>query len=221
MIQDTAWQPVHKWFVLHRLAILNLFKAMQWSMVIATVGSFVLLRMDMQWWLVLEEFARKAGTISALLYFSTLVPGMMKRFNVLPLVRTTWMLFRRQFGVLMFLTAIFHESTMATFPMVIGSGKIDLSLFTKHEVYGLVALCALFPMWLTSNELSVRKLGKWWNWLHRLTYIALCFIYLHVATVSEKLKWLFVTVMVIEVLSWLYYFVQINRKKQINAQSVQ
>jgi DMSO/TMAO reductase YedYZ heme-binding membrane subunit len=220
MVLATAWQPVHKWVVLHRLAILNIFRALQWSVVIAIVGALVLLVMNMEWWLVLYDFARQAGTVSAFLYVSTLIPGMLKRFNVLPLVRATWMLFRRQFGVLMFLTAIFHQTTLVVFPMIITNGIIDLSLFARRELYGLIATCCLFPMWLTSNELSVRKLGRWWNWLHRLTYIALFFIYLHVATQSENLKWLFLTAMGLEVLSWLNYFVQTTRKKPENVPPV-
>jgi DMSO/TMAO reductase YedYZ heme-binding membrane subunit len=168
----------------------------------------------------LSEFARKAGTLSALCYLGTLVPGMLKRLGIFPLMRASMMLFRRQLGVLMFWLAILHQSMMVTFPMLITYGGLNLAVYGRHEVYGLLGVGLLFPLWVTSNDSSVRRLGKLWHWIHALTYIALFFIYLHVSDHEGYLPWLFKGVVGLEIISWLYYMVQSKRKQVINAPTV-
>ncbi len=215
MLSFLKWQLVHRWLAVNRKQVTLLFQAVEWSIVVLTiVAFFIFWKADVTWWLVLDEVARKAGTFSALFYLTTLVPGMLKRFGLLPLFTASLMLFRRQFGVVMFLLAIFHQSIMAFYPKLM-TGGLTLSLLTQHETYGLLALTLLFPLWATSNDTSKQKLGTWWKWVHRLTYIALVFIYLHVTSVSATLQLAFIVVMTLEVVSWVYYWIRSSSQKKI------
>ena len=219
MVQLSSWQPVHIWLVKKRLGILLLFKALILSVVVLIISTFFLIRAESEWYLILYNTALQAGTVSAYLYLCTLIPGILKRFNIFTLFRTSAMLFRRQFGILMFLLAIFHQATLVSFPMIINFGRVRLELLAQREVYGLVAMCLLFPMWLTSNDVAVKKLGPWWNWIHRLTYIALFFIYIHVAVVSDTLRWLFMGMMIAVTISWVYFWL-VAKKKVSNEANV-
>jgi DMSO/TMAO reductase YedYZ heme-binding membrane subunit len=216
MLSFLQWQLVHRWLAVNRKQITLVFQAIEWSIVALTiVAFFIFWKADFTWWLVLDEVARKAGTFSALFYLSTLVPGMLKRFGLLPLFTASLMLFRRQLGVIMFLLAIFHQSIMGLYPKLMQPSGFTL-LLTQHETYGLLALTLLFPLWVTSNDSSKQKLGSWWKWVHRLTYVALIFIYLHVSAMSAALQLAFVVSMSLEAISWTYYWLQSSKKKKIS-----
>jgi sulfoxide reductase heme-binding subunit YedZ len=109
--------------------------------------------------------------------------------------------FRRHFGITMFLSALLHSGLTVTL-LAIVTGQIPVVL--QPQLMGVIALSLLFPLWLTSNDLSQQRLGKGWKVLHRLTYLALIFIFLHVAMM---MKWiwgvLMGTVLILELLSWL------------------
>jgi DMSO/TMAO reductase YedYZ heme-binding membrane subunit len=218
MPSSSSWQPAHVWLVRHRVQINNFFSAIHWTTIICIVGAYFVLQLDDSWWLVLDSIARKAGTTSALLYLLTHVPGILKRFNFLPLFKASLFLFRRQFGVTMFLLSIFHQSVMGLFPKLIQFGFVDPKLLTQHEIYGSAGLLLLFPLWLTSNDTSVKKLGPWWKRVHRLTYIALFFIYLHVATVSNSLRLLFIMVAMTQLASWVYYWIDTFKKRNVKSE---
>lgn len=139
---------------------------------------------------LLLDIGRKLGTISFFLYVLTLIPGLLRRLRIAGLmpVMTVLMLFRRQFGVLMFVTASVHQSFTTILPYLVVVNfdltKFPPPLLTLH-LTGLAAWWLLLPLWLTSNDVAVKKLGKWWKILHKLTYVALFFIMIHVALVNH------------------------------------
>jgi sulfoxide reductase heme-binding subunit YedZ len=112
--------------------------------------------------------------------------------------------FRKHLGILMFISAWLHLNFTTTLPQLVANGfdasKIELMLF---QWMGEIAWWLLLPLWLTSNDTSVKYMGKWWKRVHRLTYVALFFIFFHVALQQES--WMFVigTVAILEVASWI------------------
>jgi sulfoxide reductase heme-binding subunit YedZ len=149
-----------------------------------------------------DGLARELGQIAALLYCLTLVPGMLRRFQLLPLTRAILMLWRRYVGIAMFNSALVHLALIRVLPVLLTNPR--LLLFANRQIlFGALAVALLFPLWLTSNEYSVRRLGAAWHWIHKLTYAAVFFIFFHVAlSANVRLAWFVGMVLLIEILSW-------------------
>lgn len=156
---------------------------------------------------VVYFLSSKLGVVALVLYIATLLPGLLTRLQWWPeitlLMSSILMPFRRQLGVMMFIVAYMHMSFAATLPQLVmfdfDASKI---IFSTYEWMGIFAWWSLFPLWLTSNDLSVRFLGKWWKRIHRFTYVSLFLIFLHVAL--QYTNWLYVVagVGVLECVSW-------------------
>lgn len=92
-------------------------------------------------------------------------------------VRTIIIPNRRELGILMFLLSLSHFFWSKGFKVLLGITQ-SLPLF---QVFGLLALLLATPLFLTSNNYSVRKLGKNWKKLHRLVYPIMFLLILHTA----------------------------------------
>ena len=83
---------------------------------------------------------------------------------------------RRYFGVASFGYAAFHVGWYVGETIVDwGPGALTWMLFTAVNLFawtGWVAIAAMLPPALTSNDLSRRRLGRWWKWVQRLSYLA-------------------------------------------------
>lgn len=119
-----------------------------------------------------------SGQAALVCYIITLIPGMMGRYGVRNKFLSLLTIFRRYVGILMYLFALMHSFLVRWVFFISTRIFIPLVLF---EIFGLTALTLLFFLFITSNEYSVVKLGKWWSRIHKLTYIAMGFIFLHVA----------------------------------------
>ena len=95
---------------------------------------------------------------------------------------TLWLLrARRHFGVAAFLYAVLHT---AFYLVDMGSLQNVLGEFLELGIWtGWLAMFIFIPLGLTSNDYSVRKLGRAWKPLQRWVYIAA------VATLAH---WIFV-----------------------------
>lgn len=160
---------------------------------------------------VVLELGGKLGTFSMILFVVTLLPGIIMRLKVIPKITlpiaTLITPFRRHLGILMFITAFVHMSFSSTLPylalQLISTGKVVLPPpFRLFEQIGLIGWMLLLPVWLTSNDFSMKKLGKWWKRLQRLTYLALWLIFIHVALQKESLALILVLVGLLEIYSW-------------------
>ncbi len=181
------WPKVHALVIAHKSSIYLLFlMASIVTVVFALVASLTFQYSRADYGLMIS-FGNKLGSFALICYFLTLLPGILKRLDWFPLERSTLMLFRRNFGVLMFLAAYVHGLIVFLIPMAYTTGFTP-EAFSLREQLGMFASVVLFPLWLTSNSQSVRFLGKWWKVLHRGTYIALLLIFLHVLFTGE-LSW--------------------------------
>lgn len=159
------------------------------------------------------NLARNLGQTALLVYVLTTIPGITKRFKIQHRLIQLIMLFRRYFGITVFLLAFTH------FMWLRGISLLQKGIFSSQlatfELMGASALFLLFWMFLTSNDQSTKFLGPWWKRLHRVTYIIVWFIFLHVA-LQSKAPWMWIIGIdaVAQVASHIYNFLQQKPKPE-------
>ncbi len=94
---------------------------------------------------------------------------------VTPLRRFTKLNFlswRRALGVIAFFYILLHLLVwMVLDVQIISQVKADL-IKRPYIIVGMISLLILLPLAITSNNLSIRKLGPRWRKLHKMTYLA-------------------------------------------------
>jgi DMSO/TMAO reductase YedYZ heme-binding membrane subunit len=213
MIKLPYWINVHKILIKYKKVILNLFLiANIFSLGVIALG-FYLFSSSPTLYTLMFELSSSIGTLSLILFLVTLVPGILSRFKIFPLVTSSFVLFRRQIGILMFMTAIIHSFYLSTIPGIINS-RLGLEFLSTKDLLGSISLMILLPVWLTSNDLSQKIFGKLWKIIQRLAYLSLIAIFFHVALSSIKWGIVIFGMFGLELLSWLkVWFVDRNPKK--------
>lgn len=155
------------------------------------------------------EYGKLCGLIAVYLFLVTLVPGIVKRLKLANKIKNLYLflnLLRRQLGILTFLFVFYHFLFLRGLDSF-QSGQIytPSALF---EWFGFIAFQLLFLLFVTSNDLSVRRLGKWWNRLHSLTYIIVWLVMLHVAFTQLSLAVIAFIFAIFEVYSLVYKLFQ-------------
>jgi len=142
------------------------------------------------------------------LWLSSL-PGILKRFRVTGILQDIQIILmksRRRIGDLMFTFALMHYFWNRLFSF------IGLNYFpTPDEVplfesLGFMGLFILIPLFLTSNNFSVRFLKVWWTRLHSLVYLSMWLIAFHVALQGLIVE-SFITfaIAILQIISWFFY----------------
>lgn len=182
---------MQRWLIEHKTSIIRFW----YGALIAWFLFFLLSTQlsSVQFWVWI---GKKVGTVALITFWIVLIPGMMKRFQItgwlLP-VRTVLMLYRRQIGVTVYVLATTHYWWSRMLPLL--SVGADIFTFRTFEIMGVTAITLLTPLFLTSNDWSLKHLGKWWNRIHSLVYIVIWILFLHVAL--QDLSWkAFVTLIV-------------------------
>ncbi|RJE79337.1 sulfite oxidase heme-binding subunit YedZ [Paracoccus sp. JM45] len=126
---------------------------------------------------------------------------------VTPLLRLTGislMRFRRALGVLCFAYALPHVLAWVVFDMGLLWSQMGQDLLKRrYLLFGLVAFLMLLPLAVTSNNLSIRRLGGMqWRKLHKLVYPAALLVGLHwvwAVKVNEREPyfWLFAILLIL------------------------
>jgi len=123
------------------------------------------------------EFIHVSGDFSARLLIVTLAVSPL-RLMFPKSGWSTWLLQnRRYFGVATFAYAVPHLLAylwkLASLAKVVEQGA-EPGMWT-----GWIALIIFLALAITSNNYSVRKLGRRWKYLHRLVYLAAILTFLH------------------------------------------
>ncbi len=118
-----------------------------------------------------------SGKIAVILFILTLIPGMMRRFGITHKLLSLLMIFRRYIGIAMYVSALAHFGLVKVVPILSLKLPFRLAFF---EFWGSLALFSLFFLFITSNDFSTAKLGVWWHRTHKLIYLSMWFILLHV-----------------------------------------
>lgn len=82
--------------------------------------------------------------------------------------------YRRAIGLLAFFYVALHLTTWVVLDLQFRWAEIGADLIKRpYIIVGMIGFTALLPLAITSNNLSVRKMGAAaWQKLHKLTYVA-------------------------------------------------
>ena len=97
--------------------------------------------------------------------------------------------FRRAFGLMSFFYIILHLSTWLLLDMQLRWVEIAESLTRKpFIVFGMMGFLLLIPLAATSNNYSMKRLGKYWQKLHKLIYVAIILGGIHYLMMEKTLQ---------------------------------
>lgn len=97
--------------------------------------------------------------------------------------------FRRAFGLMSFFYIILHFSTWLFLDMQLRWVEIVESLTRKpFIVFGMMGFLLLIPLAATSNNYSMKRLGKYWPKLHKLIYAAIILGGVHYLMMEKTLQ---------------------------------
>lgn len=191
--------PLQQFLARNKKFIEQTFLAVEIALVITIlIASGMFLSGQIEF-LTLYSVGRRVGQTALIVYLVTLTPGILQRLRIFLPLSAMLSLFRRHFGVLTFLLALSHSFLLVWLPQI---ERWRFAWPTGFMLMGATALTLLFPMWLTSSDYAQRLLGKWWKRLHRVTYVALFFIFLHVSMQMSDWRWFPLTFLALEVISW-------------------
>ena len=144
------------------------------------------------------------GRVGIVFYILTVLPGMFRRFGFKHKYISILMIFRRYLGIFMFLSVLIHFFVIRGADMLFS--KVTITLVPPlFQQLGIIALFLLIPMFLTSNDVSVKFLGVWWKWIHKLTYIIIWFVMLHVVLQRVSLWSVLISVVLIGQVASFFY----------------
>lgn len=201
------FQQWYRWYVT-KIPQMKIIFPWIWAafLVFGSAGMFVYMFEPRTYIEVWFESGRKFGQLAVIFYLLSLVPGMLKRYQILPITRAGFMLLRRELGISMFIIAFVHQTLVRIYPIIIEGGGVFFPA-PGYVYWGIASLALLFPLWLTSNDYSVRKMGQSWHTIHAFTYVALLTIFLHVALVGNRTMAIFMGLGILaELGSWIIYW---------------
>lgn len=114
-----------------------------------------------------KELEHSYGELALQLLIAGLCVTPLRRFTGIALIR-----FRRQIGLLAFFYVFCHLLVWLFLDVqILGQIWADI-LKRPYITIGMAGFVCLIPLAATSNNASVRKLGRRWRTLHKLTYLA-------------------------------------------------
>ncbi|UWQ62793.1 protein-methionine-sulfoxide reductase heme-binding subunit MsrQ [Leisingera caerulea] len=115
----------------------------------------------------IKALEHEYGELALQLLILTLAISALRRLLGLNLLK-----FRRAIGLLCFFYVLCHLLVWLVLDVqILGQILTDIAK-RPYITIGMGAFVLMLPLALTSNNLSVRKLGRTWSRLHRLTYAA-------------------------------------------------
>ncbi len=118
----------------------------------------------------LQALERRLGLWALQLLILTLLVTPVRKWTRINLIK-----FRRAFGLLTFLYVVLHLLTWLVLDKQFFWSEILADLYKRpYIILGMTGFLLLVPLALTSNNLSIRRLGpKTWNRLHKLSYLVI------------------------------------------------
>lgn len=97
--------------------------------------------------------------------------------------------YRRALGLLSFYYALMHLAAYLLLDLAMDFSTLwDDVVKRPFIMFGMAALGLLVPLALTSNNFSIRKMGRKWIWLHRLIYGVAVLVLLHFSLSAKVLS---------------------------------
>ncbi len=207
--QTTAFETASR----KRRRIISIFKFLYFLILGLVFISFPAAYTKNAFFNFLVENVAYFGRVALFLLFLLVIPGILGRFNIQIKVTRIVTLYRRQLGILLFLIVFTHYH-LVNLPKIAGIEPFTLS-FPLFQSIGFFALVLLFLLFITSNNFSVKKLGRWWKRIHRLIYIVLLLVLFHTAlqrvSIYSVLAGLFTTLEIVS-LAYSYFRSKMDAK---------
>lgn len=158
-----------------------------------------------------EKMNHELGELGLKLLLANLYWGALLALGWWPKFLRKYTYLRRHLGVVTFLYLLMH----ITF-YVLKEGDVGVAVSQVFEktylIFGILAFLIVTALTITSNNYSVRKLGRNWKKLHKLVYVALGLVIVHFVLI-EKDDWMEILPLVVP-LSLLYAVRILNRFKR-------
>lgn len=202
---------MQQYAIQHKALIIRLFLLLETAVIFFIAAIVVVAITQTPFPRVFYEIGKKLGTISAGLLCFVVLPGIFKRLQWFQSIRVTFMLFRRHLGILMYWTAFAHGLSMFNILIILilafVPNRFQSFPFDRFVVFGFLAILLALPLLITSNDLSVKLLKKWWYVLHKLVYLVLFFAALHTVTTSFTVGFVLLGLVAAEIISYIYEFI--------------
>lgn len=147
------------------------------------------------------------------------LPGILRRFaarSILKQVQLFLMAIRRQTGDLMFTFAVAH-AVWVRILLYLRFGLPSILSIPFFQVMGTITLLLLFPLFLTSNNYSIRLLKKNWQKVHNIIYIAVWFAAAHTLFGPGSKVWSLLAFVLACVQLASHVYSRIQKKKAYNS----
>ena len=128
----------------------------------------------------INELEEELGEFALKLLILGLAVSPLLHFTRINLVR-----FRRAIGVMAFAYVMAHFLVWFLLDLQSLSHIWPEIAKRPYVTVGMAGFIAMIPLALTSNDLSVRRLGRFWRVLHRLTYLVAILAGLHFIMLSK------------------------------------
>jgi methionine sulfoxide reductase heme-binding subunit len=123
------------------------------------------------------EFQKSLGEFAYTLLLIILIAGPLSRVSGIKLLSTP-LLFRRELGICMGMLALLHYLTFLIANwQFLQENPPEPALWIISGFWAMIFTALLL---ITSNNWAVKKMGKWWKRLHRLVYVILLLVVLHI-----------------------------------------
>ncbi len=161
-----------------------------------------------------------AGRFAIYTFWLIAIPGILSRFKVVGIlkdVQTILKINRRQLGILMFILTAIHYFWVRGFDCILNGFPTVVPLY---QIAGTLGFFLCLPLLITSNNYSVKKMRKWWQRLHNLTYPVMFLLVIHTSfqpgreviggvrlNLANALQYGLPTliILLIQIYSWIYF----------------
>lgn len=189
--------------------IRTIFYTIEVSLIIFTIHLFQSALQDPSRYATAYTFGKRFALTSLLTLTLALTPGLLQRFSLFSRRFSLLLTHRRHLGILTYLLALSHYLLIGILPSALINTTPRLVPYTAA---GLFTLLTLTPLFLTSNDTSVRLLGRNWARLQKLVYLAMIFLLFHLALNNNPWSILIIVLLTIETLSYIRKHRQKNQK---------
>jgi DMSO/TMAO reductase YedYZ heme-binding membrane subunit len=209
-------------FIMRRHLIIRLFQAghvVLSLLVVVMAGLVVMERVEIG---TVRTMGGQMAKLSVVMLAITLLPGIVRRLKIGLFISRFLMPYRRHLGIATYLLAMGHAVLNFYLPnyRVLGT-PLPASLPKLFILMGLMALVLLTPLFVTSNDWAVRTLGKWWGRIHKLVYVVVLFVLLHLSLMQSPWRFLAGGILGLEIGSFVVAGVRGWRGKQVKAEETE
>lgn len=170
---------LYAYVIKHRNSLVGVFKVFfLLQIALFFIGAWSIYSQN-SFWPLFYDIGKTSGEMAIVFFIFSCVPGIVRRFGYFNKLVSILMIFRRYIGIATYLFVLIHSGFVRIVPWI--AQIFPLYPIEAFVVFGVIAHIVLFLLFVTSNDLSINKLGVWWHRIHNFMYIIVWIIFLHVA----------------------------------------